>query len=152
MLEFFAKLRRDDSGAAVIELAMVVPILIGLVVGIVDLSNAYSRKLQLEQAAQRTIENARQTLVGPDSIERLRHEAAATAGVAVDNVAADLWLECGGVRQSVGASICATGSLTARFITVDVRDQYKPMFPYRFAGSAADGSYSLHGVSGLRLQ
>src|SRR5690349_7864100 len=55
------KLFRNERGAAVIELAMVAPVLALMTIGIVDMSNAYSRKLNLEQAAQRAIEKIMQT-------------------------------------------------------------------------------------------
>src|SRR5438093_7613231 len=51
----------SDRGAAVIELALVAPVLGLLVIGIVDLSNAFSHKLALEQGAQRAIERIEQT-------------------------------------------------------------------------------------------
>ena len=52
----FARLARDDRGASIVELALVVPIMGSLLIGMVDLSRAYSHKLKLEQAAQRAIE------------------------------------------------------------------------------------------------
>ena len=57
----FSHLRDDERGAAVIELAMVAPMLALMTIGVVDLSNAYSRKLALEQGAQRAIEKVMQT-------------------------------------------------------------------------------------------
>ena len=54
-------LLRNDCGAAVIELALIAPVLALTVIGIVDMSNAYSRKLLLEQAAQRAVEKIGQT-------------------------------------------------------------------------------------------
>ena len=42
-------LARNERGAAVIELALVAPVLGLMVIGIVDLSNAFSHKLALEQ-------------------------------------------------------------------------------------------------------
>ena len=57
----FSQLRADERGAAVIELAMVAPMLALMTIGVVDLSNAYSRKLALEQGAQRAIEKVMQT-------------------------------------------------------------------------------------------
>jgi Flp pilus assembly protein TadG len=55
------KLLHDICGAAVIEMALVAPILALGVIGIVDVSNAYSRKLALEQGAQRAVEKIMQT-------------------------------------------------------------------------------------------
>ncbi len=54
------RLAQDDRGASIIELALVAPILASLLIGMVDLSRAYSHKLLLEQAAQRSIEKVQQ--------------------------------------------------------------------------------------------
>ena len=56
----FKRLSQDEGGASIIELALVAPILATLLIGMVDLSRAYSRKLMLEQAAQRAIEKIQQ--------------------------------------------------------------------------------------------
>src|SRR5690348_834651 len=53
--------RHDQRGAAIIELALVAPIFALMTIGIVDMSNAFSRKLALEQASQRAIEKVMQT-------------------------------------------------------------------------------------------
>ncbi len=46
----------DDRAAAIIELALIAPVLALATIGIVDMANAYSKKLALEQGAQRAIE------------------------------------------------------------------------------------------------
>ena len=51
----------NDRGAAVIEMAMIAPVLAMGVIGIVDVSNAYSRKLALEQGVQRAVEKIANT-------------------------------------------------------------------------------------------
>ena len=51
----------SERGAAVIEMALVAPVLALGVIGIVDVSNAYSRKLALEQGAQRAVEKIMNT-------------------------------------------------------------------------------------------
>ena len=56
MIRRLCQLGRDKRGAAVVELAVVAPMIALLTVGVVDLSNGFSRKLKIEQAAQRSIE------------------------------------------------------------------------------------------------
>ena len=58
---FLKRLRSDERGAAVIELALIAPVLATMTVGVLDLSTAFSRKLALEQAAQRGVEKVMQT-------------------------------------------------------------------------------------------
>ncbi|MCA1652669.1 MAG: TadE/TadG family type IV pilus assembly protein [Sphingomicrobium sp.] len=154
MIRILKQLRADQQGAAVIEMAFVAPLLAAVLVGMVDLSGAYSKKLQLEQAAQRTIEKAQQTVVDQDSgfLATLKVEAASAAGVPVTQVTVDWWLECNGVRQTLYSVVCPNGTTYARYVTVDVWDNYTPTINARFAGSNADGSFTLHGKSGLRTQ
>ena len=61
------KLGTDEQGAAIIELALIAPIFALMAIGVVDMSNAYSRKLALEQGAQRAIEKIMQT-TGDDTV------------------------------------------------------------------------------------
>ena len=87
----FARLARDDRGASIVELALVVPIMGSLLIGMVDLSRAYSHKLKLEQAAQRAIEKIQQYQTSTSTYGTLQSEAAEAAGVPTTNVAIDYW-------------------------------------------------------------
>src|SRR6476646_6092840 len=58
----------DEQGAAMIELALIAPVLALLAIGVIDISNAFSRKLALEQGAQRAIEKIMQT-TDDDTVE-----------------------------------------------------------------------------------
>jgi Flp pilus assembly protein TadG len=60
-LHVVTRLFRSERGAAVIEMALIAPVLALGVIGIVDVSNAYSRKLALEQGAQRAVEKIMNT-------------------------------------------------------------------------------------------
>src|SRR3982751_4872254 len=56
-----SNLGANEAGAAIIELALIAPIFALMTIGVVDISNAYSRKLQAEQGAQRAVEKIMQT-------------------------------------------------------------------------------------------
>ena len=45
-----------DRGNSFIEMALALPIIVGLLIGMVDISRGVSTKLKLSQAAQRTVE------------------------------------------------------------------------------------------------
>jgi len=105
----FAKLAKDDCGAAIMELALVAPIIASLLIGMVDLSRAYSYKLKLEQAAQRAIEKVQSYQTTTSTYGTLQSEAATAAGVPTSNVAIDYWLECDGTRAANYDSTCASG-------------------------------------------
>lgn len=144
------RLREDQRGAAVLEVALVAPLLATMVIGIVDISNAYGRKLQLEQAAQRAIEKIMNTSADDTVEATLQKEAADQAGVPTSNVTVTYRLECNGVQTT--ATDCATGQTMAQWINVKVIDTYTPMFSTHFAGIGADGVYHLTGEAGLRIQ
>lgn len=148
----FLFLARDERGTSAIEMALALPILASLLVGMVDLSRGYAAKLQLEQAAQRSIEKAMQGTKSSTLYDTLRVEGAAAANVSPTAVVVDYWLECAGVRQAIFETNCNAGQTYARYLTVEITKIYSPMFSARFAGANADGNYTLRGKAGLRVQ
>lgn len=158
------KLARDERGASIVELALVAPFLATFVIGMSDLSRGYSEKLQLEQAAQRSIEKAMQGMQGDDStgiFEGLQAEAAAAAGVNENAVDVRYWLECDGVSQNTSAATMAadyekvcpsSGQVYSRHLNVTIEKTFTPMFGTKWLGSNSDGTFTLVGESGLRVQ
>ena len=56
-------------------MALVVPFFATLIIGVVDLSRAYSAKLQLEQAAYRAVEKVQQYQISDSTVGTLKTEA-----------------------------------------------------------------------------
>jgi Flp pilus assembly pilin Flp len=159
----FRTLARDERGASIIEMALVAPFLATLVIGMIDISRGYSAKIKLEQVAQRTIEKAMQGMQGDDSTDifnSLKAEAAATAEVDPSKVEVRYWLECNGVSQNSNPStmaadyekVCQGGERYSRHLNVKIEKTYTPMFATKWLGSNSDGSFTLIGESGLRVQ
>jgi Flp pilus assembly protein TadG len=155
----FRNLSCDESGASVIEMGLLLPVMATVVIGVADVSRAYSQKLILEQAAYRAIEKVQQYYATESTYNTLKNEvvtAATAAGftdVTASNVTVDYWLECNGARQSTYDMNCSSGQVQARWISVDVTHKFSPMFAWRrFPGANSDGSYTLHGRAGLRTQ
>jgi Flp pilus assembly protein TadG len=147
------RLAKDDRGASIIELALVAPILASLLIGMVDLSRAYSHKLMLEQAAQRAIEKVQQYQSTTSTYGTLQAEAAAAAGVPASNVTIDFWLECDGTRATNYNSVCANGQTYGRWVTVEITGTFSPMFRSRqWPGANSDGTFTLVGKAGMRTQ
>ena len=148
----FARLARDERGASIVELALVVPVMASLLIGMVDLSRAYSHKLKLEQAAQRAIEKIQQYQTTTSTYGTLQTEAQQAAG-AGSSVAIDYWLECDGNRATNYNSSCSTGQTYGRWVQVDVTGTFTPLFPSkRYPGANANGTFTLHGIAGMRTQ
>lgn len=161
MMNMIRKLARSESGNSLVEMALVAPFLTSLLVGMVDISRAYSSKLQLEQSAQRTIELVmQQAAAAQDYTAALKSEGAAAAGVAESAVTPDNWLECSAdgttwVRDPEGFNDACDASQPyyARYVSVDIAKSYKPLFSSKyFPGASQDGTYTLHGKAGIRIQ
>jgi len=175
MRALLSKLRRSERGAAVIELAMIAPILGLMIIGIVDMSNAFSKKLALEQGAQRAIERIMQTTADDTVTNTLKNEVVCqvngTTGstcnsspITTSNVTVTYRLECtdsGGTittqtntdADTFDTYTCAAGTVSeARYIEVLVTDTYTPLFPIHFSFINGDGTYHLSATAGMRTQ
>lgn len=169
-------LARDQRGAAIIELALIAPVFALMTIGIVDMSNAYSRKLALEQGAHRAIEKIMQTTEDSTVELTLANEAVCqvngvdstgvcnTAPITLANVTVTYTLECttgGGTstnQQTTNSVVfdtytCPSANTEARYIQVALTDKYTPLFPVAFAAfNSGDGTYHISAVAGMRIQ
>jgi Flp pilus assembly protein TadG len=158
MIQKFRSLIADERGTSLIEMALATPFMAALLMGMVDLSRAYSEKLQLEQAAQRSIERAMNRQMASTTFNTLVAEAAAAAGVEQDEVTVDFWLECNGVRQGDGTpgngyDTQCPGQLRSRYLTVTVQKDFEPSFGTKyFPGANSDGTYTIGARAGIRTQ
>jgi Flp pilus assembly protein TadG len=161
MMKRLRRLAREEGGLATIELAMIAPVLALMVMGISDISIAYSRKLELEQASQRAIEKVMQTTGETTPEAAIQKEAVCqingtnadgtckTGRISTANVTAQYLLKCDGAETSYELD-CAAGQTELRYITARVTDTYTPMFPITF-GTGSDGKYHLSAVTGVRV-
>ena len=152
MMLMLRKLRGDDRGAAIIELAMAAPVFAVMVIGMSDLSRAYSTKLQLEQASQRSIEKVMNGQANTTVAAALRTEAATTAGVPESQVTVDYWLECDGTRAAAYDSTCPSSQATRRYMSVNINKTFTPMFKIKFGAAKTTGYYTLYGKTSVRIQ
>jgi hypothetical protein len=127
--------------------------------GMVDLSRAYSEKLQLEQATQRAIEKVFNNQTQSTSYNTLRAEAKSAAHdagfttVADSDVTIDYWLECNGARQSNYDTPCASGQVYARYLNIAIRKKFTPYFGTQyFPGANSDGTFNINADAGIRTQ
>jgi Flp pilus assembly protein TadG len=168
--------RADERGAAVIELAIVAPFLALAVMGIVDMSNAYTQKLALEQGAQRAIEKVMQTTGVTTVADTITAEAVCqvnglnadgtckTSPITASNVTVTYRLECKDAGGSITSQTntdatafndlsCPSTSREMRYLEVAVTDKYTPIFPIHFSSyDSSDGTYHLSATAGMRTQ
>jgi Flp pilus assembly protein TadG len=162
MIRPLQSLRRDKRGAVIIEFAFVAPILALLTIGVVDMSNAFGKKLMLEQSAQRSIEKIMQTTGELTVEETIANEAVCqyngtnsngtckTSPITTANVTVTHRLECNGVLTT--DPDCASGETESRWVQVTVWDDYEPMFPVHFSGISDNGKYRVQAVAGMRTE
>ena len=171
------RLIRQERGAVIIELALVAPLLATMVIGVIDISNAYNQKLALEQGAQRAIEKMQQTSqdktvdqsvkdevvcqvngtsTGEDGVETCK-----TGLITADDVTVTDRLQCldsdGTVHEFTGDAAvkdCDAGQTETRYVSVEVNSVYKPMFPIHFGNSydSGKGGYPIHVTAGVRTR
>lgn len=175
------KLLTDDRGAAIIELALIAPVFALMTIGVVDISNAYNRKLTLEQAAQRAIEKIQQTTQDQEVADALKIEAVCQVNGAeidketgaevckaglltTDDVVVEDRLECinsdGDIAETrtgdAAEGACTDAANTpTRYKSVEVTNVYEPMFPIHFfAYDDSDGvkGYKIKATAGMRTQ
>jgi len=171
------RLLTNERGAAVIEMAMVAPVLALGVVGIVDVSNAYSRKLALEQGVQRAVEKIMNTTESTTVEATLANEvqcqvngsttsgSVTTCNTSPTQAITVTWrLDCkvGSTTTSQSTTVSATydqwiidctnlGGTKAGYVQVAVTDKYSPMFPIHFASfTSSDSTYHLIATAGVR--
>lgn len=86
---------REDRGQATVEFALILPLLVICVAGIVWVGQVITLQLRLEHAAR---EGARAAAVSPESALHVAEEAVARSFADADGVAADLGSEFVEVR------------------------------------------------------
>jgi Flp pilus assembly protein TadG len=158
-----SRLLRNEHGASLVELALTAPFMASLLIGMADLSRAFSMKLQMEQAAQRTIEQVeQQKSVATSYNASLTAEATsamAAAGYSTGNtITPDSWLECSSngttwTRAASFTGACAANESTARYVNITIARRFTPMFPSRhWPGANSDGTINISGYAEVRLQ
>lgn len=159
MMKKLRSLLADDRGTSLIEMALATPIFAAVLMGMVDLSRAYSEKLQLEQATQRAIEKVFNNQTQSTSYNTLKAEAVSAAQAAgftevtSSNVTIDYWLECNGVRQADYDTPCGSGEMYSRYLNVAIQRNFTPYFGTKyFPGANSDGTFTVRADAGIRTQ
>ena len=154
MRRILAHLRSDERGNSVIEMGLAAPLLAALLIGAIDISRAVSIRLELEQAAQRTIELVQRSGFQESQLSIIEAEAASAAGVPVTDADAEAWLECDGSSTKLAFSgSCSSGQAYARYVSITINRTFSPVFGTQyFPGSNQDGTVTVTATAGVRVQ
>ena len=139
ILKFARRLRRDDKGVALVEMAMSLPLLMLLCLGMIDISRLVTAKIDLEQAAQRTTDFVLAKRPSSGSTTIYQAEAVSASGVEAQNITVTFFLECDGIRQNNFADECADGETIQRFAFVSITDNVTTQFNWSKMASFFDG-------------
>ncbi|WFL76610.1 TadE/TadG family type IV pilus assembly protein [Altererythrobacter arenosus] len=123
----------DEHGFGAMELALAMPFLMLLCLGMMDASMLLGTKIDYEQAAQRTTDLAFARRPNSDDGREYNWyvtEAKTAADVEADAVDVDIFLECDGVRQSDFNGQCASGEVSNRFVSVSISNQVDTQFDW----------------------
>jgi Flp pilus assembly protein TadG len=157
----FRNLGRDQEGAALIELALAAPILTVLLMGATDVGLAFSRKLALEQGAQRAVEKVMQTTQLQTVQGTIADEVALQADVDPSQVSVTFPKFCddrelpdtGRDDDGFALGDCNPGEKAAWYIQVVVTDDYEPLFSSVSLGTKlANGKYRIVAKAGMRTK
>lgn len=144
---FLRRLKADSRGATVIEFAFFAPMVGLLVVGIADYGRGFSERFALESAAHAALERASAGNISKD-YTFLKKEAADAAGVPVENVTLDNWLECDGKRMSNYDGVCTADQEVARYLYIKLTKNYQPSFRWTGGGKIIP----ISGDAAVRIQ
>ena len=166
----FQRLCAEQRGAAVIELALAAPILAMVIMGAADVGTAFSRKLALEQGAQRAVEKVMQTTELQDVQDTIADEVALQADVDPSQAVVTFPRYCDdremplvdedddGVEDRYDNGLakgepCDAGETEVHYVEVVVTDEYDPIFPSLNLGTKlANGNYKIEARAGMRTK
>ena len=115
----------DNRGVALVETALVAPVLAILVMGTVDVARYGAAKMKIQQAVNRGLEMS--WMGGKDTaVTDIQTQAAAQADVDASAVTVTRTLECGGTATS-WSNTCASGE-TARYTQIQISTNFTPSF------------------------
>lgn len=125
---FLGRLASAREGNALIELAIVMPVLTMMVLGLTDVARAYMLKVHVEQVARTGGEYAvgsKDRIPEPSEIQA---QLANDSGLPAADITVTRWLECDGIAQG-DVQYCANSSeQPAQYISIDVQDTFVPVF------------------------
>ncbi|MEO7177620.1 MAG: TadE/TadG family type IV pilus assembly protein [Allosphingosinicella sp.] len=152
-------LLRDSRGVSVIEFGLLAPVLAFIMLGIIDLSTAYARKMAIEQAVHRALEKAAVGTVQDDYSFLETEVKSALPDLPSTGVTVTSWKLCDTAVSTVPCGFRADGTAeeTSRYVKIAVVDRWKPSFPYglgsyRFFNIGTDGKIPLKAETSLRVQ
>lgn len=141
----------DERGASILELALLLPILLLMLIGLIDFGRAYYLSSEVSAAASAGALYGCQNTTAAQDTTGIKAAAVADApnvsGLTVPTVS--LACQCSGSTASVSCTSpgCGSSSHVIEWLTVGTSATYKPLFPY----PGVPSSLTLTGRATLRV-
>ena len=146
----------DARGTALLELALIFPLVMFLVLGAVDYALGFVARLKLEQSVNTVLQEAVTVGAGSNYYDYLSQEAANISGQPLANISLSKWLECDGQLQPSFTGECNGTQVVARYVSLKIVSTYQPPLDFRYFGAFFSGSQMstipIAGSSRLRIQ
>ncbi len=141
---------RCTRGAAVIEFALLAPVLLLMVVGAIDFGTFIHQKMQLQSAARAGVQFAAQSNATISDTAGIVNAAANASELDFTGVTTTTTQFCScsdGVESAADtfggcSGSCAGGELPGLYVRVNVTGQFTPLFPIRGISDLASSSGS----------
>lgn len=151
------KLQRDKRAFGAMELALSLPFVLFLSLGMIDAFGLVATKIDYERAAQRTTDFAQAKRPNTADGTYLKTVAKSAAGITDSDVTIEIFLECDGTRQSDFTGSCAPGDETARYVSVLISKAKQTRFDWAalssvFGFTGFPRSITVTGDSMVRIQ
>ena len=136
-IRFLRALRRDRNGTSAIELALVLPLIAGMIVPLADLGMGAYTKMQVQNAAQAGADYA--LLNAASTFDAGTIGTAVTSATSLSGLTADpaptesCACVSGTTITDTTAPPCSTGCASGTegiYVTVNAQAAYTPLFPY----------------------
>jgi len=159
------ELAGDRSGAAAVELALVAPILVGILVPMTDLGMGAYAKMQVQNAANAGAQYALEHGFNTTSITTIVQSATSLgANVSLSPTPAEACYCITSNAMSIqpgdasapappcATGACADGSTPGTFVSVDTSYSFSPLIAFSVPGLHIPSTYTLTGTAVVRIQ
>lgn len=129
-IALFARLRHSTAGSTVVETALIMPVLLTMGLGSMDLSRIMARKNELQKAVNEAADIVLAATPDSDTKKQtLKQIVMTSSGLGSSQVSISTIYRCGAATDFVsGAGSCATGDKLSTYIRVALTDSVTPMW------------------------
>jgi Flp pilus assembly pilin Flp len=153
---------RDETGTGMVELALFAPVLALFTVSIVDLGMGLTKRMELHQAINRTLEKvaAREFEItdaeGNLDSAYIKADIVDATDLPIEQITVSAWLECDGEVQTPEAEnfngSCDTPTdILARYVEITIVHPFRPQFG-NVIPVLTDGTIALTAEAAVRIQ